>query len=89
MQLTSLPAPTSSELVLGIVGCGVMGRGIAQIAALAGTQVKLFDAGAGAAAQARSTLADTFSMLVNKGRLSPERAQYASQGKRALLTAET
>lgn len=77
MQLTSLPAPASSELVLGIVGCGVMGRGIAQIAALAGTRVKLFDTRANAANQARTAVTDTYSMLVSKGRLEDSKASQA------------
>ena len=37
---------------VGVVGTGAMGRGIAQIAAQAGSQVWLFDAGPGAAARA-------------------------------------
>lgn len=39
------------ELLLGIVGTGLMGRGIAQIAVLAGIQVRLYDSreGPGAA----------------------------------------
>ena len=30
-------------LCIGVVGCGTMGRGIAQIAAQAGIRVRLFD----------------------------------------------
>ena len=38
--------------VVGIVGAGLMGRGIAQITAQAGFDVRLFDTKAGAAADA-------------------------------------
>ncbi|HRD35603.1 MAG TPA: 3-hydroxyacyl-CoA dehydrogenase NAD-binding domain-containing protein, partial [Rhodocyclaceae bacterium] len=58
------------DLVLGIVGSGLMGRGIAQIAALAGVRVLLCDARADTAAEARLALGETFAMLVGKGRLA-------------------
>ena len=57
-----------------VVGAGIMGAGIAQVAALAGHAVKLFDTRAGAAAEARSKLAATFDSLVNKGKLGAEAA---------------
>jgi len=60
---------------VGVVGAGAMGRGIAQMAAQAGSQVRLFDVQAGAADSARSALADTWSKLVSKGRLSSEQLQ--------------
>jgi 3-hydroxybutyryl-CoA dehydrogenase len=72
--------PTSSELVVGIIGCGVMGRGIAQIAVLAGAQVRLTDSREGASTAARDALLATFGMLVDKGKLDPARADAA--GKR-------
>jgi 3-hydroxybutyryl-CoA dehydrogenase len=78
MQISFLPAPWSNELLVGVVGCGVMGRGIAQIAALAGSSVRLFDARAGAAASAQNALQDTFGMLVQKGRLEQDRANAAT-----------
>ena len=63
--------------VVGIVGCGTMGRGIAQIAALSGAQVVLFDASPGAASAARLSLRATFDTLVAKGRLQADRADGA------------
>lgn len=57
---------------VGIVGTGAMGRGIAQMAAQAGAQVRLYDAQSGAAASARDALAKTWDGLVGKGRLAPE-----------------
>lgn len=57
---------------IGIVGAGVMGIGIAQIAALAGHPVKLLDAREGAAAASIGKLAETLESLVSKGKLAPE-----------------
>lgn len=68
------------DLVLGIVGAGLMGRGIAQIAALAGIEVLMFDLRAGAAEEAKAALEQTLSMLVDKGKLSAdERAAAAGR----------
>ncbi|MCM5677945.1 3-hydroxyacyl-CoA dehydrogenase [Schlegelella sp. S2-27] len=68
----------SDPLYLAIVGAGTMGRGIAQIAAQAGVQVRLFDAKAGAAAQGVKDLADTFERLAQKGKLDPQAAAAAT-----------
>ncbi|MDO8387885.1 MAG: 3-hydroxyacyl-CoA dehydrogenase [Polaromonas sp.] len=54
---------------VGIVGTGAMGRGIAQLAAQAGSQVKLFDTQTDAAARAQEALAVQWDKLVGKGRL--------------------
>jgi 3-hydroxybutyryl-CoA dehydrogenase len=57
---------------IGVVGAGVMGIGIAQVAALAGHPVRLLDAREGVAAKAIAQLGTTLQTLVDKGRLSPE-----------------
>lgn len=54
---------------VGIVGTGAMGRGIAQIAAQAGSTVKLMDAQAGAAEKAREAICAQWDKLVEKGRI--------------------
>ena len=54
---------------LGIVGTGAMGRGIAQMAAQAGSAVILFDLQPNAAETARQALADTWQKLVDKNKL--------------------
>ena len=54
---------------VGIVGTGAMGRGIAQMAVQAGSQVILFDLQPGATEAARRALADTWQKLVSKGKL--------------------
>ncbi len=63
---------------VGIVGCGVMGQGIAQIAAQAGCHVRLFDSREGAADAAAGQVAQTFATLAGKGKLSAERAAAAA-----------
>jgi 3-hydroxybutyryl-CoA dehydrogenase len=57
-----------------VVGAGIMGAGIAQVAAQAGHRVQLFDARDGVAAQARTGLAARLEGLVAKGKLSAEKA---------------
>jgi 3-hydroxybutyryl-CoA dehydrogenase len=57
-----------------VVGAGIMGSGIAQVAAQAGHSVRLFDTRDHVAAQARSALAARLEGLVAKGRLSAEKA---------------
>ena len=61
-----------------------MGRGIAQIAAQAGSQVMLFDTQAAAVAKAREALAAQWDKLVDKGRID---AAQASAYKAALQPA--
>jgi 3-hydroxybutyryl-CoA dehydrogenase len=75
----------SSPTVL-VVGAGIMGAGIAQVAALAGHPVLLRDARDGAAAAACGQLATTFDGLVAKGRLAPEAAQAALARIRPVAT---
>lgn len=71
---------------VGIVGTGAMGRGIAQIAAQAGSTVKLMDAQAGAAEKAREAICAQWDKLVEKGRLE---AAVATGHKDRLLLAGT
>ena len=60
-----------------VVGAGIMGVGIVQVAALAGHRVWLFDMREGAAAQAVAKLGATFDGLVAKGRLDAAAARDA------------
>jgi 3-hydroxybutyryl-CoA dehydrogenase len=71
---------------VGIVGIGAMGRGIAQIAAQAGSRVKLFDTHPGAASKACVALSGQWDKLVAKDRLDQPLADIY---KTRLLTAET
>lgn len=62
---------------VGIVGAGVMGVGIAQIAALAGHEVRLLDSREGAAAAAMAQLGETLAKLVAKNKLDEEQRTQA------------
>lgn len=64
---------------VGIVGTGAMGRGIAQIAAQAGSAVRLYDAQPEAVAKAREAVVAQWDKLVAKGRLTPGQAQAQQQ----------
>lgn len=67
------------DLTIGIVGCGVMGQGIAQIAAQAGCRALMFDAKPGAAEAARTAIASTLGRLADRGKLSQDQAQAAQR----------
>ncbi len=58
-----------------VAGAGIMGAGIAQIAAQAGHRVHFYDLREGAAAAAKAQLGETLNKLVAKGRLSVDEAQ--------------
>jgi len=58
----------------GLVGTGAMGRGIAQMAAQAGSNVLLYDSKPGAADAARSALQTTWQTLAAKGRIDLTKA---------------
>jgi 3-hydroxybutyryl-CoA dehydrogenase len=58
-----------------VVGAGIMGAGIAQVAAQAGHTVRLYDAREGAAAAACAKLAATLDGLAAKGKLDPDEAR--------------
>ena len=55
---------------IAIIGTGIMGMGIAQIAAQAGVEVLLYDVRIGAAHSARQTLKQTLEKLTAKGKLT-------------------
>jgi len=61
-----------AQQIIGIVGAGVMGRGIAQVAAQAGFEVLMHDSQPGAAERARSTIGDTLARVVERGRMTAE-----------------
>ncbi|MEN9368268.1 MAG: hypothetical protein RL489_2626 [Pseudomonadota bacterium] len=64
--------PSLQGAPLLVVGAGIMGAGIAQVAAQAGHPVWLHDVREGAAAEAKARLARSLDALVAKGRLSAE-----------------
>jgi 3-hydroxybutyryl-CoA dehydrogenase len=64
--------------IVGIVGAGTMGAGIAQVAASAGCTVKIFDAREGAALAAIARTTEALKALATKGKLSAEDATNAA-----------
>ncbi len=60
-----------SSALVGVIGAGTMGGGIAQVAAQAGHGVLLYDAVEGAAARACDRIGADLGRLVEKGRLTP------------------
>jgi len=66
-----------AEFPIGIVGSGVMGRGIAQIMAAAGFPVRVFDAHAQAMADACEFVRKMIARAAEKGQMSKEAADAA------------
>ncbi len=64
-------------VLIGIVGTGAMGQGIAQLAACAGLSVLLYDSRQGAALQAREQIATVLARQVERGRLEAEAVERA------------
>ncbi|MGY6257237.1 3-hydroxyacyl-CoA dehydrogenase [Paraburkholderia caledonica] len=62
---------------IGIVGAGAMGQGIAQIAAMAGLEVRLMDVNPAASGRAVAAIGSILDKLAAKGKLSSEQAQEA------------
>ncbi|NMG42837.1 3-hydroxyacyl-CoA dehydrogenase [Aromatoleum toluvorans] len=67
-----------NDLTLGVVGTGLMGRGIAQIAVQAGVAVRLFDTRAGAAAEACDAVGGMLAKLAEKGKIDAADARAAT-----------
>jgi 3-hydroxybutyryl-CoA dehydrogenase len=61
--------------IVAVVGAGAMGRGIAQMAAQAGSKVMLFDTQTQAAQKSVHALEELWDALAAKGRISAEQAQ--------------
>ena len=55
---------------VGVIGSGAMGAGIAQVAAMAGHNVVIYDTNAGALAKAESSLTATINKLAEKGKIA-------------------
>lgn len=73
-----MTAHVERKAIVGVVGAGAMGTGIAQVAAAAGHRVVLGDATAGATAKARDAVSAGLAKLIEKGRLD-------ARGREALL----
>ena len=73
-----------SELIVGVIGSGSMGSGIAQVAAQAGHQVFLNDSNGEALERAAKGHQKIFARLVEKGRMEEAEAQACA--KRIIYT---
>lgn len=64
------------ELIkVGVIGSGAMGSGIAQVAALAGHEVHVYDANPVAAQSAANNLKNALQKLEEKGKCTPEKSE--------------
>jgi 3-hydroxybutyryl-CoA dehydrogenase len=66
------------EAAVAVVGCGTMGAGIAQLAAMAGHRVRLYDAQASRVPKAIEGIRDGLQKLQSKGRLPADVAEKAA-----------
>jgi 3-hydroxybutyryl-CoA dehydrogenase len=66
------------DLLIGVVGAGIMGRGVAQVMAAAGMRVVLHDVDAAAVEDARAFIAGMYRRAVDKGRMSAQQAEAAN-----------
>ncbi|MEQ8195355.1 MAG: 3-hydroxyacyl-CoA dehydrogenase, partial [Rhodospirillales bacterium] len=67
--------PKRPDLTVGVLGAGTMGRGIAQVAAAAGMQVRFFDTNTEQLNKAVDFIAGMMNRAAEKGRMSAEDAQ--------------
>jgi 3-hydroxybutyryl-CoA dehydrogenase len=71
-EISESAAPT-----VGIVGAGQMGRGIAQVAAVAGLPVRLYDSREGAAREAQDFIRRMLGRAADKGRMTQDQVSGA------------
>ena len=69
--------PNSDSYLLGVLGAGAMGRGIAQVAAAGGMRVRLFDANADVAKDAHTFIGSMFNRAAERGRMTADEAAAA------------
>ena len=73
---------TRPDLELAVIGSGIMGRGIAQISALAGIKTLVFDTNQAALKEAHEELCSRFDSLAAKGKLRSDDAAKAKNNLR-------
>jgi 3-hydroxyacyl-CoA dehydrogenase/enoyl-CoA hydratase/3-hydroxybutyryl-CoA epimerase len=69
--------PVKDYTKIGVLGAGLMGSGIAQVAALSGIDVVLLDASQDNAENGRARLAATFDKLIGRGKMDKHKAEAA------------
>jgi 3-hydroxybutyryl-CoA dehydrogenase len=70
-----MPGRLPAETVIGVIGAGAMGSGIAQVAAQAGHRVRLTDAHAGAVERAQAGIVKDLGHMVARGRMPAVQAE--------------
>src|SRR3954471_18441732 len=78
-SLPDNPAMHTPYDIVGVVGAGAMGRGIAQIAAQSGSAVRLYDTQPQAVAKAQADIASQWDRLLEKGRMDAAAVQACKQ----------
>ena len=73
---------------VGIIGAGTMGSGIAQVAAISGCTVKLFDLSKAALEKAEHALEKIMNRLIEKGRITSEEKQRIQENIQYVNTLE-
>jgi 3-hydroxyacyl-CoA dehydrogenase len=74
----------SKSPVVGVIGAGTLGAGIAQVAAAAGHRVRLFDTSMGAAAEGKDRVARGWNPSLNADACRDKRPPYSSGASRWL-----
>ena len=69
-----MPHPIPPDSAIAVIGAGTMGAGIAQVAALAGHPVLLYDVRPNAVQKSIDDIGSAIQKLVVKGKLSPQKA---------------
>ena len=69
--------PNSDSYLIGVLGAGAMGRGIAQVAAAGGMRVRLFDANPDAVQDAHKFIGNMFNRAAERGRMTTDEAAAA------------
>jgi 3-hydroxybutyryl-CoA dehydrogenase len=65
----------TSKSIIGIIGSGAMGSGIAQVAATAGHAVIIYDTSQSALKKSEDSLKGAFTKLIEKGKISQKEAE--------------
>ena len=76
-KAVAMKAIEAADYVVGVVGAGAMGQGIAQVSAAGGMRTIILDAKPGAAEAAKAAIAGRLDRLVEKGRMSDTAAAAA------------
>jgi 3-hydroxybutyryl-CoA dehydrogenase len=76
--------PLAKARVVAVIGSGVMGAGIAQVAAASGHEVRLFDTRRDALDKAISGIGEAYAKLVEKGRMGAAEADRARERVQAV-----